>query len=70
MSSYTSYRDPASQGFWIYNGSTFWTFDDDATVLAKMAYVKSKGLGGAMFWELEGDDAGGTLVSAIATGLQ
>lgn len=67
---WTGYRDSASQGYWIYDGTTFWTFDDVTTVGTKTAYVTSKGLGGAMFWELDGDDAQGTLVHAIATGLQ
>jgi chitinase len=64
------YRDPLTKGYWIYDGTTFWTFDDVDTVLTKMDYVKSKGMGGAMFWELDGDDLSGTLVHAIATGLQ
>jgi chitinase len=66
----TSVRDPASQAFWIYDGTNFWTFDDVTAVAAKMAYVKSKNLGGAMFWELDGDDPSGTLVSTISSGLQ
>ena len=31
-----------------------------------MDYVVANGLGGAMFWELSGDDASATLVDAIA----
>ena len=34
-----------------------------------MAYINEHGLGGVMFWELSGDDPGGTLVNAIETGL-
>jgi GH18 family chitinase len=36
-----------------------------------MSYINSKagGLGGTMFWELSGDDATGSLVTAMANGL-
>jgi chitinase len=70
VASSSSFRDPQSGSFWIYDGSIFWTFDDEMTVLTKMSYVKNKGLGGAMVWELDGDDARGTLISSIAAGLQ
>lgn len=30
------------------------SFDDDATVLAKAAWILDRGLGGAMYWELSG----------------
>ncbi len=65
---YPSFRDPKTQAFWIFDGTTFWNYDDPETIKAKMAYIKSKGLGGTMFWSLDGDD--GTLISAIAEGLK
>jgi chitinase len=36
----------------------------------KTAYIKRRGLGGAMVWSLDGDDANGTLVDAIHRGLR
>lgn len=67
---YPSYWDPVAQAHWIFNGSTFWTYDDAASIANKMAYVNDQGLLGVMFWELTGDDDAGTLVQAIGNGLQ
>ena len=59
-----------SQAYWIYNGNQFWTYDNETSVASKMNYINSLGLGGVMFWELTGDDPSGTLINAIANGLQ
>ena len=66
---YTRYFDPLTQSSWIFDGATFWSFDDPATMKSKMLYVRGLGLGGAMFWSLDGDDASGTAVSALYNGL-
>jgi chitinase len=66
---YTGYRDPITQSYWIFDGTTFWSFDDPQTMTLKTAYIRSLGLGGAMFWSLDSDDASGTLVSALYNGL-
>ena len=55
---------------WAYNGTTFWSYDTPAMIQTKMSYVKTQGLGGAFFWEFSGDDAQGTLATAIRNGLQ
>lgn len=47
----------------------WWTFDDTWSIGRKTAYLKSKGLLGAMIWEMSGDTPGGTLMSALAGGL-
>jgi chitinase len=65
---YPSFRDPVTKSFWIFNGTTFWSYDDPQAITEKMNYIKSKGLGGAMAWSLDGDD--GTLMSAIHNGLR
>jgi len=67
---YPSYWDPIAQAHWIFNGSTFWTYDDANSILNKMNYINNMGLKGVMFWELSGDDSSGTLINAIATGVQ
>jgi chitinase len=61
------YWDNKSQAAWLFDGTTFWTYDDAYTAALKATYVREKSLRGVMFWELSGDD--GTLVNAIASGL-
>lgn len=65
---YQTYIHPQAQAFYIYNGSTWWSYDNPASMTTKMNYVKSRGLGGVMFWELSGDN--GDLIRAIYNGLQ
>ncbi|MCP4538892.1 MAG: glycoside hydrolase family 18 protein, partial [Chloroflexi bacterium] len=67
---YPGFWDPVAQAYWIFNGSTFWSYDNAASVSNKMDYINSQGLGGVMFWELTGDDPAGTLITAIANGLE
>jgi chitinase len=67
--SFAKHRHPEAQAMWIFDGSTFWSYDDPESIRNKMAYAKSLGLGGAMFWELSGDTAGGDLIKAIRDGL-
>jgi chitinase len=66
------FRDPETQAAWLYNPAThvLWTYEDPVTIATKMQYVKKRGLGGAMFWELSDDDARGTLLGAVAEGLK
>lgn len=63
-----SYRDSASMARWIFNGNTFWSFDDPSTIADKMSYVRTQGLGGAFLWDFSGDDAQGSLLAAIKAG--
>jgi chitinase len=68
-SGYVRYLDPTTGGAWLYNGSTFWTFDDPSILQAKADFVAQRKLGGIMAWELSGDTADGSLETGIATGL-
>ena len=71
LSGFTHHYDPGSGlAHWIYNPmtDTFYSYDDAVAVFAKALYVRTRpprGLGGAMFWELSGDDANGTLVKTL-----
>jgi chitinase len=67
---YTLHRDRRAGHTYLYNGSTFWTFDDPEQLLQKTHYIKNKGLGGAMMWSLDGDDANASLTRAVAHGLR
>ncbi|WP_232836533.1 glycosyl hydrolase family 18 protein [Lentzea terrae] len=51
------------------NGGQWWSFDDTWSIQQKTAWLRSKGMLGAMIWEMSGDTGNGTLMSAVATGL-
>lgn len=62
--------DTRAQASWTYDGNTFWSYDDPQTIAVKMAYAKAQGLGGAFLWDVGGDDAAGSLVTAISDGVR
>ena len=51
------------------NGTMVLTYDNEQSIGLKADYIKSKGLLGAMYWNIEGDDKNWTLSKAIATRL-
>jgi chitinase len=65
------FREPGTVSVWLFNSSTgvLWAYDDPSSLAIKMEYLKSKGLGGVMFWELSGDDKDSSLLKAIYRGL-
>jgi chitinase len=63
---FTRYDDPSAGAAWLFDGNTFWTFDDPAVMAQKAEYVRERKLGGVMFWELSGDTSNGELISALA----
>src|ERR1700677_2468892 len=66
---FTVYRDPKSMAPWLFARATFWTYDDDLSIGAKVKYAKEHGLMGIMIWELSGATADGKLIKTIANGL-
>ncbi|WP_433794044.1 glycoside hydrolase family 18 protein [Actinoplanes sp. CA-252034] len=64
------HRDIRNGHAWLYDGNTFWTYDDPAVVFQKSLYIRAKGLGGAMMWSLDGDDENASLTKAISAGLR
>ncbi|MEU5567692.1 glycoside hydrolase family 18 protein [Micromonospora musae] len=68
-SGYTLHRDLRGGHAWLFDGTTFWTYDDPAVVLQKMLYIRRSGLAGAMIWSLDGDDDKATLTRTIGLGL-
>ncbi|GAA1176046.1 chitinase [Kitasatospora gansuensis] len=68
----TVLHDEQSVSAYAYTGAggQWWTFDDPWSIGKKAAYVKSKGLLGAMIWEMSGDTAGGALITALDNGLK
>jgi chitinase len=65
-SNFKLYREEKSQSPWLYDGNTFWSFDDPVSIRAKLAYARKPALGGVMVWELSNDSADGELLKAIA----
>lgn len=66
---YIKYYNPQSQVPWLFNGSTFISYDDQQSIGIKTGYIKTKGLGGAMIWELS-QDPNKVLLNAVYNGLQ
>ncbi|MEE1756351.1 glycoside hydrolase family 18 protein [Streptomyces sp. SP18CS02] len=62
---YTVHRDRRGGHAWLFDGTTLWTYDDPQVLRTKSAYVREHGLGGAMFWSLDGDTADGELITAV-----
>jgi len=54
---------------WLFNGSTFITYEDPQSMGAKAQYIKTKALGGAAIWELS-QDPNKVLLNALYKGLQ
>ena len=59
--------DETAEAPYIYNANerTFLTFDNPRSLKAKVAYVKSTGLAGIMFWEYNGDTKDSMLLKAV-----
>jgi chitinase len=68
-SGFTRHEDTGAGAAWLFDGTTFWTFDDPPIMRAKAEYARHRKLGGIMFWELSGDTPDGELIGAIADGL-
>src|SRR5580698_469627 len=68
-SKFTAYRDSVSQSPYLFNGSSFWTYEDPTSIKFKMTYVVNQKLAGVMIWNLEQDLSNGTLFNAVASGL-
>jgi chitinase len=72
LPTYSRYWSDEAKVPWLYDASTgiMITYDDPQSLGVKADYVRSHGLGGAMIWELSGDDADHSLVNALATHLR
>jgi chitinase len=63
---FTVYRDPKSMAPWLFDGSTFWTYDDELSISKKVKYANQQDLGGVMIWELSGDTPDGKLLKTVS----
>ena len=71
---YGTYYDPRRMAVSLYNPTshTFYSYDNPDTAFIKSLYIDLRvpgGLGGAFVWALKDDDANGTMVKTLATGL-
>lgn len=64
--SYVRHWDSAARVPWLYDSTsrTWVSYDDPQSVGEKVRYVRERGLGGVVIWELGGDD--GSLMRAIS----
>lgn len=70
LGNYKLYRDERAGFAWIFDGTTFWTYDDPVEMKRKARYAESRGLGGVMMWSLDGDTTSGELTTALYRGLR
>ncbi len=59
---FSTYRDARSQAPWLFDGQTFWTYEDPVSVRYKVSYARHEHLGGIMIWELSNDTADAELL--------
>ncbi|HEX7157542.1 MAG TPA: glycosyl hydrolase family 18 protein [Edaphobacter sp.] len=69
ISSSTVYRDPDSAAPWLFDGDSFWTYEDPVSIRRKAGYALERELGGLMVWELSEDDSSAVLLRAAWQGL-
>ena len=67
---FVTYWDSLAQVPWAFDSTsgTWISYDDERSVEAKGSYVRERGLGGVIIWELGGDD--GRLIRALSAGLE
>ena len=63
------YRDPVSQAPWLFDGSSFWTYEDQISIQTKATYAAREQLAGFMIWELSGDTPDAMLLKAAHAAL-
>ncbi len=66
---WTSFWDNTAKAPWLFNGSSFITYENERSIAEKCVYIKQKGLLGVMYWEHSCDKTR-RLLSTIADGLR
>ncbi len=70
LANFTVHRDNKAGFAWLFDGTTFWTWDDPVEMKRKAKYISDRRLGGAMIWSLDGDTSNGELISALHRNLR
>ncbi|NLB37428.1 MAG: glycoside hydrolase family 18 protein [Clostridiales bacterium] len=63
-SAFTKYYHSDARVPWLFNGSTFISYDNENSIVAKAQYIKSNNLAGACAWELS-QNKNGVLVNSL-----
>lgn len=66
---FVRYWDDDAKAPYLFDGSTFITYEDEQSLRAKCTYMLEKGLGGIMFWEYNCDQTG-TLLNTLYQSLR
>ena len=71
LSRYVRYWDNDAKVPYLYDAASksFISYDDPASMKAKAEYIKAKGLGGGMFWEISGDTTDYALLDSLNSGM-
>ncbi|MFB9327359.1 glycosyl hydrolase family 18 protein [Paenibacillus aurantiacus] len=70
LNGYTRYFNTDSKVPYLWNGSTFISYDDAESIGHKASYIKNQNLAGAMIWSLGYDTSGGELLASLYQSLQ
>lgn len=65
---YTRFWDDEAKAPYLFNGSTFISYEDAQSLQCKCEYIKAQGLAGIFYWE-HGGDRTRELLKAMASGL-
>ncbi len=55
---FVRYWDDEAKAPWLFDGSTFLSYDDEESIASKCDYVKNEGYGGIFYWEHKCDTSG------------
>lgn len=67
--SYERFYHPDARVPWLFNGSTFISYDDEVSIAEKASYIKAKALGGAAVWELS-QNTNGRLMDILSRNMK
>ncbi|MBV8629547.1 MAG: chitinase [Silvibacterium sp.] len=70
ITEFSAYRDEHSQAPWLFDGTTFWTYEDPVSVRFKASYAAQQKLGGVMIWELSDDTPDAELLTTAHRALR
>lgn len=66
---YTRFWDEEAKAPFLFNGSEFISYDDEASIRSKLDYIRKQGLAGIMFWEYS-QDTTHTLIPLMAESIK